>query len=325
MAVIPFCAAAADAIIGGTSGKEAVLLRMVVLGAAAGGGFPQWNANNVACRRARSGDPSARPRTQCSIAVSGNDDDWIIVNASPDLRQQIEAQRLLQPRHGLRHSPIAAVVLTCGEVDAVAGLLHLRESQAFNLYATARVHASLKANPIFDALSPAFVTRHAVPLDRPFDLPGGVRAELFTVPGKVALYLERDGGDLAGDAEDTVGLRLSDASGAACYFIPGCARLPPAVADRLSGADVVFFDGTLWTDDEMIREGSGVKTGQRMGHMSLTGPDGTIAAFRDLAVRRKVFIHINNSNPILLDDSPERAIADQAGWEVAHDGMEILL
>jgi pyrroloquinoline quinone biosynthesis protein B len=191
--------------------------------------------------------------------------------------------------------------------------------------ATARVHATLNANPIFNALAPAFVTRQAVPLDRAFDLPGGLRAELFTVPGKVALYLEREGGDLAGDAEDTVGLRLSDESGSTCCFIPGCARLPPAVADRLHGADVVFFDGTLWSDDEMIREGSGIKTGQRMGHMSLTGSDGTIAAFRDLAVRRKVFIHINNSNPILLDDSPERAIAEQAGWEVAYDGMEIVL
>jgi pyrroloquinoline quinone biosynthesis protein B len=304
---------------------EAVLLRIVVLGAAAGGGFPQWNANNVACRRARSGDPAARPRTQCSIAVSGNNDDWIVVNASPDLRQQIEAQAVLHPRNGLRHSPIATVILTGGEVDAVAGLLHLRESQAFSLLATAHVHAALAANPIFNALSPAFVERQRVPLDQSFGLPGGLEAELFTVPGKVALYMEREGGDLAGDAEDTVGLRLSDPGGSTCYFIPGCARLPTAVADRLHGSDVVLFDGTLWTDDEMIREGSGVKSGQRMGHMSLAGTNGTIAAFRDLAVKRKVFVHINNSNPILLDDSPERAIAEQSGWEVAHDGMEILL
>jgi pyrroloquinoline quinone biosynthesis protein B len=298
---------------------------MIVLGAAAGGGFPQWNANNVACRRARSGDPAARPRTQCSIAVSGNDHDWIVVNASPDLRQQIEAQAVLHPRNGLRHSPIAAVVLTGGEVDAVAGLLHLRESQAFDLWATARVHAALNANPIFNALSPAFVARRTVPLDQAFVLPGQLQAELFSVPGKVALYLERNGDDLAGEAEDTVGLRLSEPSGATCFFIPGCARLPPAVADRLRGSSVVFFDGTLWVDDEMIREGSGIKTGQRMGHMSLTGSGGTIAAFRDLDVKRKVFVHINNSNPILLDDSPERTIAEQAGWEVAYDGMEILL
>lgn len=301
------------------------LLRIVVLGAAAGGGFPQWNANNAACRRARAGDPAARARTQCSIAASGDNEHWIVVNASPDLRQQIEAQPLLQPRHGLRHSPIASVILTGGEVDAVAGLLHLRESQAFSLFATARVHATLQANPIFNALSPAFVSRLPVDLDRAFDLPGGLVGELFTVPGKVALYLEREGADLAGDAEDTVGLRLSDGSGSTCYFIPGCAHLPIELADRMRRSDLVFFDGTLWTDDEMIREGSGVKSGQRMGHMSVADPQGTIAAFRDLGVRRKILIHINNSNPILLDDSPERAAVEQAGWDVAYDGLEIML
>jgi len=304
---------------------EASLLRIVVLGAAAGGGFPQWNANNAACRRARAGDPAARPRTQCSIAVSGDNQNWIIVNASPDLRQQIEASPFLQPQHGLRHSPIAAVVLTGGEVDAVAGLLHLRESQSFTLFATARVHATLHANPIFNALAPAFVRREAAALEQPFALPGGLVAELFSVPGKVALYLERESQNLSGDAEDTVGLRLSDATGVTCYFIPGCAHLPQTIADRLNGSDAVFFDGTLWTDDEMIREGSGNKTGQRMGHMSVADPQGTMAAFRDLTVRRKILIHINNSNPILLDDSAEREIVERAGWDIAYDGMEIVL
>jgi pyrroloquinoline quinone biosynthesis protein B len=247
------------------------------------------------------------------------------VNASPDLRQQIEARPMLQPRRGLRDTPIAAVVLTGGEVDAVAGLLHLRESQSFTLFATGRVHAALRANPIFNALSPAYVHRQSVGLGCAFGLPGGIVAELFSVPGKVALYLESETTDLSGDAEDTVGLRLSGRTGSACYFIPGCARLPADVARRLRGSDLVFFDGTLWTDDEMIREGSGGKTGQRMGHMSVADPHGTIEAFRDLEVRRKVFIHINNSNPILLDDSPERAIAAQAGWDVAYDGMEIVL
>ena len=188
-----------------------------------------------------------------------------------------------------------------------------------------RVQGALRDNPIFNALSPAFVQRRAVGLDAPFDLPGGIVAELFTVPGKVALYLERDGADLAGDAEDTVGLRLSDGSGSVCYFIPGCAEFSTGLADRLRSADLVLFDGTLWTDDEMIQEGSGTKSGQRMGHMSVAGPSGTIATFLDIGVQRKVFIHLNNSNPLLLDDSPERAVAEGAGWEVAYDGMEIVL
>ncbi len=120
-------------------------------------------------------------------------------------------------------------------------------------------------------------------------------------------------------------MAVSDAGGAVCIFIPGCARFTAALAERLRGASLVFFDGTLWTDNEMIREGSGDKSGKRMGHMSLADPDGTLAAFRDLGVRRKVLIHINNSNPVLLDDSRERAIVVEAGWEVAHDGMEITL
>jgi len=298
---------------------------VVVLGAAAGGGFPQWNANNAACRRARAGDPAAPARTQCSIAITEDGEHWTVVNASPDLRQQIEARSMLHPRGALRHSPLAAVILTGGEVDAVAGLLHLRERQAFTLFATARVHAVLRANPIFDALSAEHVTRRAVPLDQPFDLPGGLTAELFAVPGKVPLYLERAGDDdMSGEAEDTAGLRIASAAGPAVFFIPGCARIPASLADRLRGAALVLFDGTLWTDDEMIREGSGEKTGARMGHMSVAGPRGTMAAFRDLGVRRKVLIHINNSNPLLLDDSPERTAAERAGWEVAYDGMEIV-
>lgn len=299
-------------------------MRVVVLGAAAGGGFPQWNANNAACRRARAGDPAARARTQCSIAVSGDGENWTVVNASPDLRQQIEASCVLHPRGGLRQSPIAAVVLTGGEVDAIAGLLHLRERQAFTLFATARVHDVLRANPVFDALSAESVTRRSVPLDEPFGLPGGLTAELFAVPGKVPLYLEHGGDDLSGEAEDTAGLRVSDTAGRAVFFIPGCAHVPASLAERLRGAALVFFDGTLWTDDEMIREGSGEKTGGRMGHMSVADAYGTMAAFRDLGVRRKVLIHINNSNPLLLDDSPERVIAARAGWEVAYDRMEIV-
>ena len=299
-------------------------MRVVVLGAAAGGGFPQWNANNTACQRARAGDPAARARTQCSIAVSGDGENWIVVNASPDLRQQIEARPVLHPRGGLRHSPIAAVILTGGEVDAIAGLLHLRERQAFTLFATARVHAVLRANPVFDALSADQVTRRAVPLDTPFGLPGGLTAELFAVPGKVPLYLERGGDDLSGEAEDTAGLRVADTAGRAVFFIPGCAHVPASLAERLRGAALVLFDGTLWTDDEMIREGSGEKTGGRMGHMSVADSHGTMAAFRDLGVRRKVLIHINNSNPLLLDDSSERTVAERAGWEVAYDGMEIV-
>ncbi len=294
-------------------------MRSIVLGAAAGGGFPQWNSNAPSCRRSRAGDERARPRTQASVAVSGDGKQWVLLNASPDLRQQVEATPELQPCTGLRSSPIAAVVLTSGEVDAIAGLLSMRERQPFTLFATPQVHAVLDANSIFEVLARDVVTRRVITLDEEFDLPGGLRVRLFPVAGKVALYLE---GTAETQEGDTVGAMVTQAGATLCY-VPGCGAMTPALAARLRSADAVMFDGTLWTDGEMIRAGLGQKTGQRMGHMSVAGPAGTLAAFADIPVKRKVLLHINNSNPVLLDDSPERAEAERAGWDVAFDGMRV--
>ena len=304
----------------------------VVLGAAAGGGFPQWNSNALACRRARAGDSFARPRSQASLAVSGDGETWVLLNASPDLRQQIEASSFLHPRVGLRSTPIAAVVLTGGDVDAIAGLLVLRERQPFTIYAAPRVLDVLDANPIFEVLARDIVIRQAVPLDtevalaRPDGVPTGLTVSLFAVPGKLPLYLERpDQTPAIAEDGNIVGACVSDGRGKRLFFIPGCAGMTPRLAERLRGADLVFFDGTLWHDDEMIRAGLGAKTGQRMGHMSLAGPAGTLAAFAGLDVRQKVLIHINNSNPVLLDDAPEQAELRAQGWSVGYDGMRIEL
>ena len=305
-------------------------MKAVVLGAAAGGGFPQWNSNAEACRRARAGDRKVVPRTQASLAVSGDGERWFLINASPDLRQQIQDRAILHPRHGLRSSPIEGIILTGADVDAIAGLLHLRERQAFTLHATARVLGVLDANPIFGVLAPECVRRQEVPLGHRFPLrhldgsASGLDVELFDVPGKVALYLEdgRAPADLAGQPGDTVGVEVRSGARRLLY-IPGCARMTDGLRQRLAGASVVLFDGTLWRDDEMVARGLGPKTGQRMGHMSVSGADGTVAAFRDIPVKRRILIHINNSNPILLDDSPERAGVEKEGWEVAYDGMEV--
>lgn len=310
------------------------MAHILVLGAAAGGGFPQWNSNSDAARRSRGGDPSARPCNQSSVAVSADGERWVLLNASPDIRQQINDNPPLHPRRGVRHSPIAAVVLTNGDVDHVAGLLTLRESQPLAVYATPRVLATLAENSIFNVLNPAFVDRRPIALDRPFEPRGkegeplGLTVEAFACPGKVALYKEDSGaGDGFGTtAEDTVGLWVSSArNGASFHYLPGCAAMPPALRARLEGSPLVFFDGTLWRDDEMVAQGAGVKTGRRMGHMSMSGPDGAIGAFAPIEVGRKVFIHINNTNPVLLSDSPERREAEAAGWEIAYDGMEIRL
>lgn len=304
------------------------MLRAIVLGAGAGGGFPQWNSAGPGCRRARGGDAAAKPRSQASLAVSADGLRWLIVNASPDLRAQIAATPALHPRpEPLRNSPIAAVALTGAEVDTIAGLLNLRERQAFRLYGAAQSLAVLAENPIFHALNPEFVTREAMSLGVAFapedgaGQPLGLTVEAYSVPGKVPLFAEA-GADpgLAEDGE-AVGLAIS-AGGAALHYIPGCAMMTPALTERLRGAACVLFDGTLFTDDEMLAAGAGPKTGRRMGHMPMTE---TLEAFAGLGVARRVFVHINNTNPALLDDSPERAQLTAAGWEVAEDGMEIRL
>ncbi len=265
------------------------------------------------------------------MAVSADGERWTVLNASPDLRQQIEATPPLHPRHGVRSSPIGAVVLTGAEVDVIAGLLIMRERQPFALYATPATHAVLDANPIFEVLARDVVGRRPMHMDQPChisqgdDAPGGLTVTAFVVPGKVPLFLERpDSAPDLTETDQTVGLAVN-AGGETLFYIPGCAAMTPALAERLRGAALVLFDGTLWTDDELPRAGIGTKTGRRMGHMSVSGPDGVLAAFADLGVRRKVLLHINNSNPILLDDSPERAEVEAAGWQVAFDGMELRL
>jgi pyrroloquinoline quinone biosynthesis protein B len=310
------------------------VLHILVLGAAAGGGFPQWNSNDAVARRARAGDTDTPPRTQSSIAVSADGKNWVLFNASPDLRQQISERRQLQPGADapLRASPVAAVVLTNADVDHVAGLLNLRESQAFAIYGHGRVLGVLARNSIFNVLDPDYVARRPMPADTTVALhdghgkPLGLRVRAFPVPGKVALWLEDKSAPDFGTTEgDTLGLEILDEKNAAFFYIPACAQMTSELADRLRSAALVFFDGTLWRDDEMIQAGVGSKTGRRMGHMSCDGEDGSIAAFAGLGVKRKIFIHINNTNPLFVANSPERAQAEAAGWQIADDGMEIFL
>lgn len=310
-------------------------MHALVLGSAAGGGFPQWNCNDEASRRVRAGDPQFLPRTQSSLAVSSDARRWVLLNASPDLRQQINERHQLQPGPSdpRRSSPIAAVVLTNADVDHVAGLLTLRESQPFALYGHPRVLDVLAENRIFHVLNRDFVRRRVLELDEPFTLhdaaeqPLGLEVTAFAVPGKTALWREDAAQPGLGTREgDTIGLavRARDTSDM-LFYIPGCAAMSEDLARRIGGAALVIFDGTLWRDDEMIIQGVGIKTGRRMGHMSCSGPDGSLAAFENLDVARMVFIHINNTNPLLDAGSAERAEAERRGWEIAYDGMEITL
>lgn len=273
--------------------------------------------------------------TQASAAVSADGSNWFLINAAPDLRQQIIDNPQLHPRHGLRDSPIAGVILTNGDVDAVAGLLNLRESQAFTIWGHERVLNVLRDNSIFNVVDPRFVKRVPIALDEAFELslpdgtPSGIEVSAFALPGKVALYLEdaaAEGPGFGTKAGDTLGLHIRNRrNGAHLFYLAACGELTPELRDRIAGAPLVFFDGTLYRDDEMIEAGLGTKTGRRMGHMSMSGPDGSVAALEDLGIGRKLFLHVNNSNRALLPDSAERASIRSAGWEVPADGTEIIL
>jgi pyrroloquinoline quinone biosynthesis protein B len=309
------------------------MLRVVVLGAAAGGGVPQWNCGCRICRAARNEHPELQS-TQASIAFSAGGAHWFLVNASPDLRQQLIRTPQLHPRPGaLRHSPIAGVILTNGEIDAVAGLLSMREGSPFAIYAHPKVLAILASNSIFNVLGEKNVTRIGIGIDRAFEpalpdgSPSGIEVIAFTVPGKGAWYLEGKahpgGTDGAGD---TLGLRIRDtATNRHFYFIAACAHVSDELKSRLAGAPLLFFDGTVWRDDEMVVAGLGTKTGQSMGHISMSGTSGAIEALAGLDIDRKIFLHINNSNPALLRGSSERQMAESAGWQIPADGTEIVL
>jgi pyrroloquinoline quinone biosynthesis protein B len=297
-------------------------LTAVVLGSAAGGGYPQWNCRCPVCRLAWDGDARVRARTQASLAVSADGRRWVLLNASPDLRAQLAATPQIQPQGGVRGSPIEAVVLTGGEIDQIAGLLHLRERQPFTIFASETTLGILADNPVFAVLADDVVRRQAVALEQPFTV-AGIEIELFAAPGKVPLYLEQGEPRTAEEGGGNVGVELR-AAGRRLVFIPGAAAVTPALRSRLQRADVALFDGTLFTDDEMIRNGSGEKTGRRMGHMPINGAEGSLAALSGLSARR-FYIHINNTNPILVEGSPERRQVEAAGIQVTEDGMEIEL
>ncbi len=309
------------------------MLRVVVLGAAAGGGVPQWNCGCPICRAARTKHPELQS-SQASLAISADGDHWFLINASPDLRQQLTAAPQLHPAAGkLRHSPVAGVILTNGEIDAIAGLLSMREGWPFTIYAHAKVLATLKSNSIFNVLNEKTVRRQGIEIEQAFEpalpdgSPSGIEILPFEVAGKGAWYLEGQthpaGNESAGD---TLGLRIRDkATGKSFYFVAACAKVTEDLRSRLKGAALVFFDGTVWRDDELITAGLGTKTGQGMGHIAMSGEAGAIAALDGLGIERKIFLHINNSNPALLHDSEERRAAERAGWQIPADGTEITL
>ena len=306
-------------------------MQIRVLGSAAGGGFPQWNCGCANCSGVRAGTVHARPRTQESIALSADGTRWFLINASPEIRAQIESFPPLWPR-AKRHSPVSGIVLTNGDLDHCLGLLSLRESHPITVYATGAVRSGFaEGNTVVRTLQrfPEQVRWRDLTLGREIPLvdpDDGAETGLFmtalAIPGKLPLHLERL---RAPSAEDNVGLRIRDArSGGTLAYLPAVAGASRAVADALEAADCVFFDGTFWSSDELIAAGLGTRRAEDMAHWPVGGDSGSLSLLAKLAGRR-ILIHVNNTNPLLREDGPERAAASAAGVEVAHDGLELEL
>jgi pyrroloquinoline quinone biosynthesis protein B len=312
---------------GGSSvgtGVTTVLLR--VLGSAAGGGSPQWNCGCPVCAAVRSG--ASPPRSQSSVAVSADNKQWFVINASPDVRSQIEAFPGLHP-HDDRSTPLEAVLLTDGELDHTLGLLLLREASAVRLYATPAVHKTLcDGSGVLRTLERYCpVEWRAVVPGADFALADGLSCRAFDVP---STKRARFGAGV--EHGRVVGYRLTDErSGGTLVYLPGVQSLTPAqggasvetLRAEIEGCDCLLIDGTCWRDDELVRLGLAGKTSREMGHLPIDGPDGSLAQLRSLGVGRTIFVHMNNTNPILLEDAPERRIVEDSGMEVAMDGLEV--
>ena len=304
-------------------------MKVRVLGAAAGGGFPQWNCNCPNCAGLRAGTIKARARTQSSIAISSDGTDWVLINASPDVLAQIKSFPALQPNRAIRDTGIRAIVLVDGQIDHTTGLLMLREGKPLEIWCTDMVHEDLTSgNPLFDILDHyCGVDWRRLPIgpDASFAIDGieGLRFEAVPLASKAPPYSPHRDDPHEGD---NVGLYVSDdRTERTLFYAPGLGEIEPRVAACLQRADAVLVDGTFWTDDEMIRLGVSRKRARDIGHLPQSGPGGMIEVLSPLRASRKVLIHINNTNPILDEASRERVQLERAGIEVAYDGMEIQL
>jgi pyrroloquinoline quinone biosynthesis protein B len=300
-------------------------LRAHVLGAGAGGGVPQWNCGCANCVLVRAGDVRIRARTQDSIAVSATGDHWLLANASPDVHRQIERFSALHPR-APRHTPIAAVALTNGDLDHVLGLLSLRESQSFAVLATQRVRQGLvERNAMLRTLarSADHVAWRELELGREIVVEEvGVGVTAVPAPGKLPVHLM---GIAEPSPQDNVALRVRYLGSGRTMVLATAVGSLDGVEDLLAGADAVFFDGTFWSEDELVAGGLGRARARDMAHVPIGGQDGSLSRIARIGAARRIYTHINNTNPILRSDSPERAEVERAGWEVAFDGLEVSL
>lgn len=303
-----------------------------ILGSAAGGGFPQWNCACSNCRGLREGLINASPRTQESVCLSADDEDWFLINASPDIRSQIESFRPLHPGRS-RATPIRAIFLTNGDLDHCLGLLSLRENHRLVIYATESVRRGFTEGNVLYRTLQRFtdqVTWRVLKLGVEETVlcedgrPSGLTVKAIPVPGKPPVHLE--GLVSTGDPELNVGLRFrQDTNGRVLAYLSSVGGIASSVFEGLEGAECIMFDGTFWSSDELSTPGFLEKSAEDLAHWPVGGPEGSLAILSKITTPRRVFTHVNNTNPMLREDSPERKIVEAAGWEVAWDGMEIRL
>jgi pyrroloquinoline quinone biosynthesis protein B len=309
-------------------------MHIKILGSAAGGGFPQWNCNCRNCRSLRDGTLNSKARTQTQVAICQDNRAWFLLNASPDLRLQIEATWVLHPRNYGRNSPIAAVLLTSGDIDQVAGLLSLRELQPFRIYCTASIRRILQEdNSMFAMLNRVanqvswteIGSEGSFPLLNVAGNDSGISCTTVSLGKRYPAYVSRERTASFKPEEALLGATLTSSSGKRFAYLPAVPAVDDALLRHLEEADLLLFDGTFWSDDELVRvQGSG-STAREMGHIPLSGADGSLRKLAGVQRPRKVFIHVNNTNPMLDESGPEYAEVRAAGWEVAEDGWSFEL
>ena len=304
-------------------------MKILVLGAAAGGGFPQWNCNCRNCEGVRRGTLKAISRTQSSVAVTTDSRDWALINCSPDILAQIKACPQLQPSRGIRDTGLRGIVLVDSQIDHTIGLAMLREGERLQVYCTASVYEDLTSgNPLLRMLeSYCGIDWHEINIGAGNDFTvSGVKDVRFTaipVRSKAPPYSPHRN---APRDDDNIALLVREQqSGKVLFYAPGLAAIDAELREFMDGADCMLVDGTLWTDDELIRLGAGRKRGMEMGHLALSGEHGMLAELRRWPNARKVLVHINNTNPVVDEDSAQRHEVESAGIEVAYDGMEIVV
>jgi pyrroloquinoline quinone biosynthesis protein B len=309
-------------------------VRVKILGSAAGGGFPQWNCACPNCRALRAGTFQGKARTQTQVAVSADDRNWFLLGASPDLRAQIEATSELHPREGVRQSPIAGAILCNADVDHALGLLLLRELQPLRMHATDSIHRILtEDNSMFTMLQRVpnqvtwthFPPGTTFPLVNPAGEDSGLRCRALSLGTHYPAYVSqrRQSGLISKEA--SLGLIIESPSGRRLAYMPAVPQIEDTLLQEFESADVLLFDGTFWSDDELIRiQGSGhnAQTAQQMGHVPVSSPEGSLEKLAQLRRPRKIYLHINNTNPMLNEAGPEYRQVRETGWEIAEDGWQ---